>query len=314
MDLRQLEYFVAVAEERSFTRAAATVYASQPAVSARIGQLERELRQPLLDRSGRTVRLTDVGAAVLPSARAALAAVAELRQIVDEHAGLLRGKVAVGMVASSALSFDLPELLACFHRDHPAVTITLTEAASDHLLASLRDGTLDVAVIASPAAAPPGIVTAVVADEPLVAAVGLDHALAARGAIAIGELGDQPLIAFHRSIDARATVDAACAAAGFEAHVAFEASDPAVLAELAARGLGVAILPAPIAAAHAERLRILALVDPPLRASIALAWRAGEARGPAARALVDRLHDALPGAAADEPVPAGPAAISRPSS
>src|ERR1700716_1395811 len=139
MELRQLEYFVAVVEEANFTRAAAKVHVAQPGVSAQIRRLERELGQTLLDRSGRTVRLTDVGAAVLPYARAALAAVAGARLAVDELAGLMRGRVAVGMV-TSGFAVVLSDLLADFHQEHPAVEITLSEANSDSLLDALRKG------------------------------------------------------------------------------------------------------------------------------------------------------------------------------
>src|SRR6266511_2587248 len=101
MELHQLAYFVAVAEEGNFTRAAAKLHVAQPGVSAQIRRLERELGQPLLDRSGRTVRLTEVGAAALSHARAALAAVERVREAVDELAGLVRGQVAMGMVTSA---------------------------------------------------------------------------------------------------------------------------------------------------------------------------------------------------------------------
>ncbi len=100
MELRQLEYFVAVAEERSFTRGAERVHVAQPGVSAQIRRLERELGEPLLDRSGRTVRVTAVGEAVLPYAYAALEAAAGARLAVDEQRGLVRGRVAVGMVVA----------------------------------------------------------------------------------------------------------------------------------------------------------------------------------------------------------------------
>src|SRR5829696_10581405 len=141
MELRQLEYFVAVAEETNFTRAAARVHVAQPGVSAQIRKLERELGQALLDRSGRAVRLTEAGAAVLPYARAALAAVDGARLAVDELAGLLRGRVAVGTVTSvPSEDLDLPGFLANFHQDHPAVKITLSEDNSDRMVEALRDG------------------------------------------------------------------------------------------------------------------------------------------------------------------------------
>ena len=110
MELRQLEYLVSVAEEASFTKAAVRVHVAQPGVSAQVRRLERDLGEELLDRSGRAVRLTDVGAAVLPYARAALGAIAGARLAVDELTGLMRGHVAVWTVTSSPSL--LPDLLA----------------------------------------------------------------------------------------------------------------------------------------------------------------------------------------------------------
>src|SRR5579862_5105159 len=107
MEIRQLEYLVAVVEEASFTRAAERLHVAQPGVSAQIRQLERELGQPLLDRSSRVTRLTEAGKAVLPFARAALSAAAGARTAVDELAGLLRGHVTIGMVVQCA-SLDIP--------------------------------------------------------------------------------------------------------------------------------------------------------------------------------------------------------------
>src|SRR6476659_3254410 len=136
MELRQLEYFVAVAEEANFTRAARRIHVAQPAVSAQIQRLERELGQALLDRSRRTVRLTAAGEAVLPYARAALAAVAHIQLAVDDLTQLVRGTVTIGTVTSHGV--DIPGLLADFHADHPNVEITLSTASSDALIESLR--------------------------------------------------------------------------------------------------------------------------------------------------------------------------------
>ena len=156
MELHQLEYFVAVAEEASFTRAATRVHVAQPGVSAQVRRLESELGQQLLDRSGRSVRLTEVGSAVLPFARAALDAVANARLAVDELSGLVRGQVAVGMVSGCALPV-LAELLAGFHDLYPGVGITLTEDNSDCLVGLLRDGRLDLALIGSAGEAAAGV-------------------------------------------------------------------------------------------------------------------------------------------------------------
>lgn len=284
MELRQLEYFVAVAEEANFTRAAAKVHVAQPGVSAQIRRLERELGQELLDRTGRSVRLTEVGAAVLPYARAALAAVAGARLAVDELAGLLRGHVAVGTVTSH--NVDLPGLLAGFHDDHPAVEITLTEANSDALLDELRTGRLDAAIVSIGRHVPAGVEIQVITDQPIVAAVGHDHELAVHKAISLDTLRGRPLISLPRGTGLRARLDEACAAAGFTPHIAFEASDPEVLAQLAAHGLGAAILPGEFASARADRLRPVAITRPALRGRLVFAWRAEGPSSPAGRALV----------------------------
>jgi DNA-binding transcriptional LysR family regulator len=289
MELRQLKYFVAVTEEGSFTKAAAKVHVAQPGVSAQIRRLERELGQELLDRSGRTVRTTEAGMAVLPYARAALAAVAAARLVVDELAGLLRGHVAVGMVASSS-SFDLPDLLAQFHHDHPVVEVTLSEANSDDLVAALHAGRLDVAFIGLGASAPAGLEIQVVVDELLVAVVGRGDVLAAQTTIALAALRERALISLPRGSGLRSHIDDACTEAGFQPHVLFEASDPHVLAELASRGLGVAILPESVAKAHRREIHALTINSPQLRGRIALAWRAEGPINPAGRVFIERVR------------------------
>src|SRR5215469_289395 len=227
MELRQLEYFVAVAEEGNFTRAADRSHVAQPGVSAQIRRLEREFGQDLFDRSARSVRLTEAGAAVLPFARAALAAVAGARLAVDELTGLLRGHVAVGMVTSHDV--DLPGLLAGFHADHPAVEITLTEGNSAQLIEDLRAGRLDAAIISVGDENPAGIDVEIVTDQPIVAAVRPDHELAVHKVISLDTLRGRDLISLPRGTGLRARLDEACATVGFTPRIAFEASDPRIL-------------------------------------------------------------------------------------
>jgi DNA-binding transcriptional LysR family regulator len=292
MELRQLEYFVAVAEEASFTKAARRVHVAQPGVSAQIRRLERELGHELLDRSGRTVRVTEVGRSVLPHARAALAAVAAARTAVDDLAGLVRGHVAVGMVTACA-SLDLTDLLAGFNRLHPGVEISLSEGNSDQLLQGLRGSTLDLAWVGLAGLRPTGIETLVLIDEGHVAAVPFDDALASKPAIRLSALRERALISMPVGTGLRTCLDDACAAAGFEPRVALEASAPNIIAELALRGLGVAILPESVAAAYAAQLHGVAITHPRLRSRIELAWRAGGGSSPAARALIAYAREFL---------------------
>jgi DNA-binding transcriptional LysR family regulator len=293
MELRQLEYFVTVVEEANFTRAAARLHVAQPGVSAQVRRLERELGEELLDRSGRTVRLTEVGAAVLQYARAALGAVSGARDVVAEFTGLVRGHVTVGMVSSmSTHAVDLPGLLADFHRTHPAVEITLSEAGSGLLLDGLRAGRLDVAFAGLAADPPPGVEVQVITDEPLVAIVGLDDPLATTDTITLEELAGRALIGLPLGTGIRACVEDAFAAAGLRPHVAFEAGDPRLLAQLAGRGLGVAVLPESVMAGRTSELHAIAL-RPGVRGRLAFAWRSEGPAGPAARTFVDHTRTTL---------------------
>lgn len=298
MELRQLEYFVAVAEEASFTRAAARVHVAQPGVSAQIRRLERELGQDLLDRTGRTVRLTDVGAAVLPYARAALEAVAAARLAVDEFTGLVRGRVAVGMLTACSI-VALFDLLEGFNQRYPAVEITLSEANSDHLIEALQDGRLDMALVGLAAALPPETESLIIADEPFVAAVSHSDPLAASASVTLEALQERALISLPQGTGLRASLDNACAAAGLRPRIALEASSPNVLAQLAARGLGVAILPESTARAHSAEFHTLAITHPRLRGTIELAWRSSGPISPAARALIHHARLTLADASAD---------------
>ncbi|MEU1463092.1 LysR family transcriptional regulator [Streptomyces sp. NPDC005727] len=292
MELRQLEYLVAVAEEASFTKAAARVFVTQPCVSAQIRRLERELGHDLLDRGGRTVQLTGVGAAVLPHARAVLAGIDGVRDAVESVSGVVQGPVTLGSVASS-LSMRLPELVADFSEQHPAVEISLSEGSTEQLVDAVRAGRIDVAVIGVGSDSPAGLETLVIADELLIGAVSHDHPLAQRTGITVDEVECHPLMCLPGGSALRAASDAAWAAAGVKPRVAFEASDPRVLAQLAARGVGMAILPERFVLSRPDELHPVAIPSMHLRGGLALAWRAGGRMSPAARALVAQARTQL---------------------
>ncbi|MFJ7778670.1 LysR family transcriptional regulator [Streptomyces yangpuensis] len=300
MELRQLRYLVAVVEEGGFTRAAARLHLAQPGLSAQIRQLEKELGQPLLDRSGRSVTPTEVGRAVLPYARAALAAADGVRQAVDEHTGLLRGRVTLGLVSgATGHAFDVAAFLADFHGAHPALEIALTEDTSERMQAALLAGEIDIALLGPTGEeTPAGLSFRTVIDAPLGAAVAPGHPLLSPGGrttVPLTELRDRPLICLPRGTGVRAALERGCARAGFRPRVAFEAASPQVLVQLAARGLGVAVLPLGEEGSEAGGgLRALRLAEPGLRARIVLAWPAAGPASPAARALLERLRDVLP--------------------
>ncbi|MEX2985483.1 LysR family transcriptional regulator [Streptomyces sp. C36] len=300
MELRQLRYFVTVVEEGGFTRAAARLHLAQPGLSAQIRQLEQELGQPLLDRSHRSVTLTETGRAVLPYARAALAAADAVRQTVDAYTGLLRGRVSLGLVSgATGHAFDVASFLADFHDAHPALEIALTEDTSERMQAALLAGELDIALLGPiDEVPPPGLSFQTVIDAPLAVAVAPGDPLLApadRTSVPLAELRDRALICLPRGTGVRAALERACAQAGFRPRVTFEAAAPHVLAQLAARGLGLAVLPTgEDGSASDGQLRTLTITRPGIRARVALAWRSTGPASPAARALLDALRGALP--------------------
>jgi DNA-binding transcriptional LysR family regulator len=246
--------------------------------------------------------LTEAGTAVLLYARAALGAAAGARLAVDELAGLVRGHVAVGMVVACS-SYDLANLLADFHHDYPAVEITLSEANTDVLIQGLGAGQLDLAFVGLGDATPLGIEIQLVADEPLVAAVSKDDVLVARKTISLDVIRDRALMSLPPGTGLRSCLDDACARAGFEPRITLEASNLGILAALACRGLGVAILPESVALANPE-LHVIEVTRPAMRGRLALAWRTGGPISPAARALIARARSGVANSAV-EGQPAG---------
>ncbi|MER6712975.1 LysR substrate-binding domain-containing protein [Streptomyces sp. NPDC000877] len=300
MELRQLEYFVAVAEERNFTRAAERVHISQSGVSAQIRQLERELGAELFDRSTRTATLTAAGRAALDHARAALAAAGAVGQAVGEVTDLIRGRLAVGMVIGCTLT-PLFDALSAFHRAHPGVELSLLEDNSDRLVEAVRDGTVDLALVGT-AGAPEDLESLTVVSERLVVAVPAGHPLAEQRRVLLADLADHPLVCMPPGTGLRTVFGRACAAQGLRPVIALQASAADAVADLAARGLGVAVLSESMAAGHRGPLgRLVAhtIDDVTAPALLALVWRSSH--GPAVRELLAHSRRAFADASVRRP-------------
>ncbi|MRH89938.1 LysR family transcriptional regulator [Nocardia sp. SYP-A9097] len=296
MELRQLRYFVAVAEEANFTRAATRLHLTQPGLSAQIKQLEHELGQQLLDRSTRSVTLTPVGAAVLTHAKAALEAAERITHTVDEFTGLLRGHVRVGMISGAANDeVDIARVLAEYHRDHPQIAISLTEDTSEAMYAALRHGELDIALLGlTGAELDPAVEAETVFDSVIVAAVATD-ATGFGDRITLTELCEHSLICLPRGTGIRGVLERSCATAGLVPDVAFEAAAPPLLIRLAAHGLGVAVVP-PLREADAAALGVRMLdIDPSMSGRLALAWNRERPLSPAAKILLGQIRIAFRG-------------------
>jgi DNA-binding transcriptional LysR family regulator len=186
----------------------------------------------------------------------------------------------------------VPDLLAAFHAAHPAIEISLLEDASDRLAAGVGDGSLDAALIGRSGPPLERLERQVVIDDTIVAAVEAEHPLARRASIMLAALVEYPLISLPRGTGLRSALDDACAANRLRPAIAFEAGDPKILAELARRGLGVAILPA--STVHTHALHAITITRPRLRGRIELVWRAGGPLSPAARALIETARRFFP--------------------
>jgi DNA-binding transcriptional LysR family regulator len=281
MDLRQLHYFVAVAEEGQVTRAAARVNVAQPAVSAQIRRLERELGENLFVRDPQGVTLTAAGEAFLPHARAALTAAARGRDTIASLQGKLQGRLTVGV--AGPVDDRLAAALGAFHRTHPAIEIALTNQQNEPLLAGVANAEFDAAIVGLGAQPlPPGVDARVVATEPLALAVAREHPLARRRTITVAGLRDAPMITLVPGSGLRAVLEQACRNAGFSPRITAETGDLTSLVELVAAGLGVALLPQ---SAATEAVHVLRISRPQLERRTALAWST-TAGSPAARAFL----------------------------
>jgi len=290
MELRQLRYLVALAEERHFTRAAERVRVAQPALSQQVAKLEAELGTPLVDRTTRRVQMTAAGELLVAHARRALAELDDARAELARLTGLVAGRVTIGLTTTPG-PLDLVRLLADFHARFPQVELAVREDLSTTLADALRADALDLAFLSLVQEDDHhGLELHELAAEPLVVALPDGHRLAGRVRLRIADLREEELIAFSEGATIRAAVQRVSRAAGFEPRIAVETREVARMRALVAAGLGVAILPRSDASAPGPPVRIATLHAPALRHRISLCWRTGKRHAPAARALLEQAR------------------------
>lgn len=243
VELRHLEYFLAVADTRSFTAAAKRLHVVQSGVSATIKALERELDTELFVRNAAGVVLSPAGEALRPHARATLDAARAAKDAVDAARGSVRGTVTVGTLTSVSV-IDVPTVLAELHARHPEVVVHLraASAGSAGLAAQLRDGDLDVAFLVFTGPPPADLHTRLVASVPLLLVVPAEHPLARRTAVSLADLAGMSFVDGPPGYGNRAVVDNAFAAAGVERTVAVEVADIGTAATCIRKGLGIGFL------------------------------------------------------------------------
>src|SRR5918998_179429 len=276
MDLRQLRYFVAVAEESHFGRAAQRLHMSQPPLSTQIKALEAELGVELLNRSTRQVALTDAGRTFLERARAILAAVEEAREAARGAEHGAQGRLHVGFISSATLSL-LPPSIRLFRERFAGVELELKELTSAQQIDALYEGGIRVGLVRLPLRAP-GIRLEPVLEERLVVALPSGHALEGLDRVSLEAIADLPLIFFTRQLipGFHAQIVELFQRVGAFPKVAQHAVHLQTIVGLVASGVGIAILPSSAERVSREDAVYRALDVPDAKSWMGLAWVEGD--------------------------------------
>jgi DNA-binding transcriptional LysR family regulator len=278
MELRHLRYFVAVAEELHFGRAAARLNMSQPPLSQQIAALERDLGVRLLERTRRQVRLTDAGRLLLDEAKATLDQAARARLVATRAQLGEVGELRIGLFASAPLSAAISDAISAFRRAYPDVTLTLREAPSPEQIDALLRGRLDFGFLRSPnpPQLPGGLTSLEVVREPLCVVLPLEHHLAAEsGPVPIGALAGESFVFFSRAIGSTLNdqLQSLCLGVGFVPRITQEATTNSMILGLVAAGLGISVLPAALCWLRPDRIRVRPLDASGAMTASWLNWR-----------------------------------------
>ena len=291
MELRQLRYLVALAEELNFTRAAASEHIAQPALSQQIRKLEEEVGVALVERTTRHVSLTEAGQLLVVRARRILAELDSAHSELEALRGIDRGHVTIGAIHTMG-PIDLSLALAEFHARYPHVALSVREQTSEECVELLRIDELDLAFLS--------VTERVESDElglhqliseELLVLLPVDHALARHEEVRMAELAHEQFISFRQGARLRELLFSAGRDAQFEPRVTLESNESHRIRTLVSRGLGVAILPRSDAIGQGAEVAVARLVAPALRRDITLAWRAGRRHSPAAHAFMQLARE-----------------------
>ena len=274
MEFRHLRYFLAVAEELHFGRAAQRLSITQPPLSLNIQQLEASVGARLFDRDSKGVRLTAAGAAFQDAARALLARADEARQLAREIEGGAVGRLRVGFVGS-VLFRGLPQWLARFQAEHPRIEVRLSELNSQEQVDALVRDELDLGFVHTPRV-PPELQVQLLHEDAFLCCLPADHALARRRKVALADLRDEPFVMFSRraSPDYFARIMAMCGSLGFQPRVRHEVRHWLSVVSVVAQGMGVAVVPAPLQRSGMAGAVFRPLADATLPSPVYCAWKA----------------------------------------
>jgi DNA-binding transcriptional LysR family regulator len=273
MELRHLKYFVAVAEELHFGRAAKKLHIAQPPLSQQIMNLEHELGVKLFDRTRRSIQLTDAGKYFLNEARQVLSHVERAAETAGRISRGQAGRLTVGFVGSVIHTF-LPEGLRTYRERFPDVELVLQELNTAEQMKSLHAGRIDVGFLYV-GAQDPALASKTLTQAPLLAVLPTKHALSGRKSLRIRELAQEPFIANTRSSEpvVRDAFISMCHSAGFSPRITQEAGQVQTVLGLVASGLGACLLPDFIKNIRRPGVQYIPLSGSPLTVKLAVVWR-----------------------------------------
>ena len=241
MEIHQLRYFVAVADEGSFSRAAAKVRVAQPSLSQQIRKLEAEVGQPLFDRLPRSVVLTEAGRCLIDYARQILSSIDDARRCVGDLKGEIGGKLAVGAIPTIA-PYVLPDLVGKFQKHYPEVTLEIVEDVTEGITRRVEAGELDVA-LASTCHSSPTLRRESVGNEPLLALLPERHPLAKKTLVELDDLKSQRFLLLHEMHCLSQQVHHLLESRRLHPEIALAGSQLSTIANMVAAGIGVSIVP-----------------------------------------------------------------------
>lgn len=282
MELYQLGYFIEIARQRSFTRAAERLHMAQPALSQQMKNLEAELGTALFIRGRKEVQLTAAGKAFLPRAEALLTQAEAAKAVVSDVAQLRGGKLIIAAIPSMSACL-LPEVIGSFSRLHRKVELQLIEDSSERVAASVESGLADVGFLQLPASKA-AFEARTIITEPFVLLAAKSHALAKLKDVTLKQLAAESFI-FYKG-RARDTALEACRKADFEPRVACESGELETVRALVAAGLGLAVVPQLAVGNLPRTIQAITIREPKMQRQIAAVWQKGSVLSPAAQALL----------------------------
>ena len=288
MNIRDLQYLVALAQHRHFGRAADASFVSQPTLSTQIKKLEDELGVSLVERAPRNVLLTEVGAEIARRARGILAEVDQIKSIAQRTRDPESGSLRLGIFPTLG-PYLLPHIVPLVRERYPRLELLLREEKSDQILHMLREGSLDAGILALPLH-DDSLHTEFLFEESFVLAVPEQHALTQSRKLTMDDLADQSLLLLEDGHCMRDQALEVCHMAGATEKTGFRATSLETLRQMVAANVGITLLPAlsvkpPVA--QTGQVRLLRFAEPAPSRRIAMVWRKSSAAGAFLQGVAD---------------------------